>query len=739
MKKLFTLICSAFLCTAIYSQQEKETKIKELVLRDKSDEKALRILEKVYQNYDKNMPNSLDSYSFVSYDKISYDFDEDSIKAYNKFLTARIDSIKNTPNPIQTEKQKKDSLNALSIQKMLKTNKFFLWEKAQQYYYKKGFGERIKILDSRVSGLKQPLYEMFALRSNRTKMPKEVVRENRNLYRYFLTDSIEIEGRENYVIRFRQVDYRKTINRKKYNGYIYIDKESYAIKKIESNPKIRSEGYIVSSWKPINGKWFLEKETIKMKLGSMVFKDKINQNEKELRKKFGTYIFLNSEFFDFKTPIDIPNSDFKGYTIQIENTNGKELEKYRTNPLTQREQDTYTKLDSIGKKYKINQKIDIISALTKGKIRMGNVDFLVSNFLKYNLHEGLRLKTGFKFNERFHKYISPDFYVAYGFKDDSFKYGIGLDIKTTNRINSFFRLEYQDDVESAGRFSENMWNFRMKMMNSGINMKNDRYYHFRGAKISYETDISNHLSMRILAKREEEKALFDYNYKGLGDKFTNFSTMLTLKYSNSKNIMTPSGKFTYEQNFPEFYLNYEQGYQSLGGDFSFSRIDFLAAHQLNWRGGVTGLRIYGGLMTGDAPIWHHFQMNGLKGSEINKMNFNLTSYLGFATMEAKKYYNDKFLGFYLTHRLPWYFKSFGKNTSSFDLVYRGVIGGMNNRNYHQLEYESIDKLYQEIGLEWNNFLSTRFNLGFFYRIGHYRTDNFKDNLGIQFKFKFLGF
>lgn len=71
----------------------------------------------------------------------------------------------------------------------------------------------------------------MAFRSNRNQIPKEVREENRNLYRFFLTDSIEIEGRENYVIRFRQVDYKQSPKQKKFNGYLYVDKASYALKK----------------------------------------------------------------------------------------------------------------------------------------------------------------------------------------------------------------------------------------------------------------------------------------------------------------------------------------------------------------------------------------------------------------------------------------------------------------------------------------------------------------------------
>ena len=64
---------------------------------------------------------------------------------------------------------------------------------------------------------------------------------------------------------------------------------------------------------------------------------------------------------------------------------------------------------------------------------------------------------------------------------------------------------------------------------------------------------------------------------------------------------------------------------------------------------------------------------------------------------------------------------------------------MDDMSDHQFEFKKIDHLYQEIGLDWENFLSTRFNLGFFYRVGYYHTDKFSDNFGVQLKLKDLGF
>lgn len=722
----------------------KVQSIEGVIIADKSDPRALEILRKVNDAYKDNSPQSLDSYSFKSYEKFSLDFDEDSIKSYNAFIDNRIDSLKTLPTADLTAKKKKDSIENINLLKLAGTNKLFLWERASEFLYSSKYGEKINILDNRVSGLQEPLYEMMSLRSNRNKIPKEIKEENRSLYRYFLTDSIQIDGRKNFVIRFRQVDYKKAINKRKFNGYIYVDAETYGLKKIESNSKKRSEGSITSIWKPIDNKWFLSKENFKFRMGSTTFDQKKEdkketKEEKANRKKFGNYVFMMADYFDFKSPIDVNKKDFSGYTMDVKNSDGSTLDQFRTDSLTTREKLTYTKIDSVGKKYKLDQKLNALTGLIKGKIRFGMVDFDASKIAAYNQYEGFRLGVAAKLNEKFNKYISPDAYFAYGFKDHTWKYGAGIDFKTTLEKNSFFRAEYYNDVMAAGRFNENLWNFKMKIMNSGIDLRNDRFYHFDGFKLSYENDLTNGLTVNVSAKKENEEALFDYNYRNLGNQFKNFATQITLKYSpNSKNIMTPSGKYTYDQNYPEFYLNYEQGLKTLDGDFNYSRLDALVQHVFKTKIGVTGVRVYGGLMTGEAPIWHNFAMNGL-GSGKDGINFNLTSFLGFATMEGGKYYNDKFAGFYLTHRIPWYFKTFGKNISSFDFVYRGVIGDMKNPEYHNFQFQKLDHYYQEVGLESNNFLGSPFNLGFFYRVGHYATDTFKQNFAVQLKLNFLGF
>lgn len=725
---------------ALEKADPKTASIEKIVLSDKSDPRALAILQKVTENYKHNSPNSLDSYAFKSYEKISFDFDSDTVSQYSDYLEKRLDSLKALPIKQQTEKKKKDSLEELNVMKMMTQSKMFIWERAQQFMFSKKYGEKVTVLDNRMAGLNEPVYELITLRSNRTKMPREVQEENRKLYRYFLSDTIEIDGRKNFVIRFREVSYKKPVNRRKFNGYLYIDQETYGIKKIESNSRKKEEGSITSIWIPIENKWFLQKENMKLRAGSTAFtEEKKKDGEKTKKKKFGFYVYRTADYFDYKTNFEEKAKDFKGYTMEVQSADGSLLDKYRTDSLSAREKLTYTKIDSVGAKYKLDQKAKLFSGMTKGFLRVGNVNIAAADLIQYNKYEGFRPQLTVKMNEKFNRYISPDAYFAYGFRDKAVKYGLGIDVKMTLKKHSFFRAEYYNDVMAGGRFNENLWNFRMKFMNSGIDLHNENFYAFEGFKLSFENDLLNTLTLRVSAARDHEEAKFNYDFNNLGNAFKNFSTLITLKYApRSKNIMTPAGKYTYEHHFPEFFFNYEKGFKALGGNFSFDKFDFLAVHTFKTKLGSTGIRAYSGILFGDAPIWRNFQMNGL-GNGKPEVKLNLTSYLGFATMEAGKYYGDKFAGFYFTHRIPWYFKSFGQSTSSFDWVYRGIIGDMKKPELHSFDFQKLNHLYQETGLEWNNFLSTGFNLGFFYRVGHYRTANFKENFAVQLKLNILGF
>ena len=71
---------------AMQPLSEKQSNIDKVVITDKSDPKALRILDEVNKREKENSPKSLDTYNFKSYSKFSIDVDKDSIDTFKNFL-----------------------------------------------------------------------------------------------------------------------------------------------------------------------------------------------------------------------------------------------------------------------------------------------------------------------------------------------------------------------------------------------------------------------------------------------------------------------------------------------------------------------------------------------------------------------------------------------------------------------------------------------------------------------------
>lgn len=728
---------------------EKMDNIDKVIISDKSDPKALRILDEVNKRAKENSPKSLDSYNFKSYSKFSIDVDKDSIDTYKNFLAVRKDSLSKVDKKDfkQKEKDKKDSLIAEDFISASEESQMFLWEKATEYKYSKSFGEKTNIIDNRMSGFKNPIYEALAINiSNLDRIPRQLRPENRKLFNFYLSDTVQLDGRKTYLIKFKEITDKKKQNPRKFNGKIYIDSETYALKKFESINKKQNEGNIVSVWKPINGKWFLDSEDIKVKMGDQSFdtskKDSLKPGEKPKynQKKFGNYLYVKNRFFDFDINAEQKASEFKGYSLEMKNSDGSLLEKYRTDSLTARESATYTKIDSFVQKNDFEKKLNTLTQLMRGNIRYKMIDFDIIKLFSYDKYQGIRLGAGLKLNENFNKTFSPDGYFGYGFKDHTWKYGLGLDVKLSDKRTSVFRLDYVDDVFAAGRFSNNMWDMMMKVSDMNLDLHNSTFYKNQKWGASFLYDISNSLSMKIAVNKEKQKALFDYQYKNLGNSFDNTSATLSLKFApNNKNIMTPSGKYTYEKAYPQIFLNYEKGFEALGGDLDYNRLDALIIHQFRSKLGYTNIKLFGGISSGNAPIWKNFEIAGQNDANVDHWYSNIStpSNLGFATMPSGTFFADKFAAIKISQSLPFRFKTIGARYSSIELEYQAAIGNLKDRENHQFQFQVLDHYYQEVGLMWNRFLGRSFGVGFSYRLGYYQTSQFKDNFGIKIKLSIL--
>lgn len=203
--------------------------------------------------------------------------------------------------------------------------------------------------------------------------------------------------------------------------------------------------------------------------------------------------------------------------------------------------------------------------------------------------------------------------------------------------------------------------------------------------------------------------------------------------------MTPSGKYTYEKGYPQLFMNYEKGFRTLGGNLDYHRLDALFIHQFRSKLGYTNIKLFGGISSGNAPIWKNFEMAGQKNGNSDQWtsNINTPSNLGFATMPSGTFFADRFAAFKVSQYLPFRFKTLGKRYSNIEIEYQAAIGNLKNREDHHFQFQVLDHYYQEAGIMWNRFLGSRYSVGFSYRLGYYQTPQFKDNFGIKLKFNLL--
>jgi hypothetical protein len=216
----------------------------------------------------------------------------------------------------------------------------------------------------------------------------------------------------------------------------------------------------------------------------------ISDKRKYHQKTFGNYLYVKNRFFDFQLNEAQKASEFKGYSLEMKNSDGTLLNKYRTDSLTTRESTTYTQIDSFVQKHDFEKKLSFLTQLMRGNLRYKMIDFDITKLFSYDKYQGIRLGAGLKLNEKFNKTFSPDGYFGYGFKDHTWKYGLGLDMKLSDKRTSVFRIDYVDDVFAAGRFSNNMWDMMMKVNDLNLDLHNANFYKNQKWGASYLYDIS---------------------------------------------------------------------------------------------------------------------------------------------------------------------------------------------------------------------------------------------------------
>ncbi|WP_163400558.1 DUF5686 family protein [Flavobacterium fluviatile] len=737
------------------SLKQKTDNLKEVVISN--EDPALAIVRKAIAGKNTNNPQKkLNSFEYKTYNKLIVTANPDSIKG-------RIDSSAS----YKDLKKKRINIDSsdYKFKEIISRQHLFQTEKVSQYQFG---NKKLKetILGTKMAGFKQPVYEIIAFNLQsisiydpkyelfETKYKNPVSDDALKDYNYKLLDTVNIKGRNTFMIYFKNKEKRKAAG---LEGVLYIDQQNFAIAKAVMRIRgvIDISGIHEFDYVPDQKIWFPANTTFKIVkgkndddikiLGGTIQFDGDAADAFTTRKKSAsdfTYVLSESNNFDihYNTNSQINNPSLY---IEIKEDASKKTDtfwnKYRKDTLDLKSQKTYLLLDSISIRNRIEKRLGIGRKIINGFYPVGPVDLDLKKIISYNNYEGFRLGLGGITNDRFSKNLRIEGYGAYGTKDGKFKYNLGSGVLLEKNTNTLLIGSYTDDVREIAStvFAVDKRVFKIYDPRP-INIST--FYHYISWKTYLQTKIFPKTEAVFELARTFVEPKFDYLFNYNGQFYSNYvmtTAMASIVWAPFSDFMqTPTGRSETEKRFPRFTFQFTQSLPNvLDNDFSFAKIDFKTEYEKKYLNGQkTSLLLQGGYAMGDVPITHLYNTmpNNLnKETVIQRITFAGRN--SFETMFFNEFFSSEYLFFQIKHGFNRV-KILKKVRPSLVLVTRMAWGNMEKPEQHAgPSYKTLDKGFFESGIELNK-IYKGFGLGGFYRYGPNQLPEFEDNIAVKISY-----
>ena len=741
----------------LVSLQQNTNDLKEVIIPRENP--AVAIIKKTIAFKDQNNPQKrVTAFEFKCYNSLVITANPDSI-------SAKIDTLITSKNSV-----KADSSN-YKFKKMIQKQHLFQTEKVSLYQYKNNHLKET-ILGSKMAGLKQPIYEILGFKlqsfsiydSNyelfETKYNSPIANDAIKEYKYQLLDSTAIEGRNVYLIHFKN---KKKNKSQGLEGVLYIDQNTYGIAKAIMRIKgvLDISGTHDFNFLPQEKVWFPSSKSFKivkgnndddLKLlgGTIQFEGDTEKDFKPRKKEASDFIYLFSKSANFEIQLNQPVELKKG-AIALEiskdaiNRTDEFWNAYRKDSLDIRSKRTYTVLDSIAKKNQLEHKITIGRRLINGFLPTGPFDLDLRKLFSYNNYEGFRVGLGGITNDRFSKTIKVEGYSAYGTKDGNFKYSLGIGTRLSEATNSWIGISYTDDVREIASTVYAIDKRGFKIYDPRpFNIST--FYNYKSWKAFVETKFipKTESIWEIATAKVDPK--FDYTFVLNGKTYTNFAmttAMVSLKWSPFSDYMqTPNGRVEVEKRFPNFTFQFTKSIADGAlNDFSFGKIDLKTELEKNHLNGQkSSVLVQSGYAFGELPLTHLYSIspnNITRETIIQRVTFAGKN--SFETMFYNEFFSSEYVYFQLKHGFQR-ITLFKKVKPSFVFVTRMAWGNLHHAERHLgVEFKTLNQGYFESGIELNQIYKGIGLVGF-YRYGPNGLLKFEDNIAVKISYVLnLGF
>ena len=216
----------------------------------------------------------------------------------------------------------------------------------------------------------------------------------------------------------------------------------------------------------------------------------------------GIYGQREVTFSHFRIDRPIPDSVFAGPEKIVKPDPRAELPGYwdsaRVNMLPEAEGRLYSIVDSIKTLPAFRRRMNVVMLLTTGFWNFGKVEAgPVGTFFSYNEIEGPRIRFGGRTTYDFSNRFYIDSYLAYGFRDEKYKYNAGLTYSLSGKSIYEFPvrsvgISYRYETETPGiQLDYASQDYLLFSFKRGVD---DKVLYNRTFKMNYRNELANHFS-----------------------------------------------------------------------------------------------------------------------------------------------------------------------------------------------------------------------------------------------------
>lgn len=624
--------------------------------KKEAENPAIAILKKIWANKRKNGLKQFNQYEYDKYEKVEFDIntiDSALIKSklfrgmefvFNQVDTSRVTGKTYLPMFVNEAVSRVYGDNTVNKEKEdLKGNK------------NSGFNDNQIIID-----FVDDLYSDYNIYDNYLKFfdksfVSPISKTGVNTYNYVLSDSAFIDNKWCYNIIY----YPRRKNELTFKGDFWVSDTTYAIKEINlqasksANINWVKEIYIEQEFEVLNDSLFLVKRDYMM--SDFAF----NKKEKS-RGVYGkrTTLFNNYEFDKIKDK-KFYDEEVYYYDKDVYDRSDDFWNENRLEALSDDEKGIYKMLDTLKTVKKFKRIYNLGSILSSGYIEFNTLPLdygpIFSTF-GYNEVEGVRLRTGGRTYFGRNDLWRLEGFLAYGFKDDKFKYGISgkwlLDKKNRFIISGGNRR----DVEQIGASLTTSTDVLGRSLASSSVVgtgSNDKLTSINLTSAAIEMEPWRNIIFRLggnYRTLESASPTFSLDYNdaesatGISSSINQFETTFSIQYF-PKRKMTGFGVERHEANddFARIFAQISRGDKSMfNSDFDYTKLQF--SYLQPWQMGGFG-RLYttieAGKTFGDVPLGLLSVVPG------NQSYFSI--YNTFSQLDFYEFVTDTYTSLHLEH------------------------------------------------------------------------------------------